>query len=406
MFNLAPEEWEQKKQIIQKFLKDPRYTGGRDRLYNNIREHYPQLKISRRMVAYVLADDATHQIHKPLNKRITVRPIIVQGKAKIAGIDLIDVQKLAGYNDRKRYLLTYVDLFSKFCAVRAILNKQQQTVIKAVEDILDSIKPSWRPKTILSDNGGEFGNQLEQRLTHRGIKLIHSSPYTPQTNGAVERFNRTLKSAIFELFSRNNTKRYLDYLEPLVENINNTVHSSTGFKPMDVMDDEEDNQEIIKKVNKKLVERTKQLSKQTEEFSIGDYVRVALTTEAAVRRNTFRKKIDKNWSDTVYKIYSISNPADATTQPQYLLLNTVTNRKSKKKYFSYQLQLLPWNVDNVEQDKRNRKEKEEEKNNEEKVDENDNEESVLLQPSIRRSVRERAPANRIVDNRGFAINWS
>jgi hypothetical protein len=80
------------------------------------------------------------------------------------------------------------------------------------------------------------------------------------------------------------------------------------------------------------------------EFQVGDFVRVALMTESAIRKQTFRKKIMNNWSAEVYQIYSISEPEAAGAQPQYLLLNLFTNRRSKKKYWSYQLQQVSEDV--------------------------------------------------------------
>src|SRR5690606_33547209 len=133
------------------YLNDPATTGGRDRLYGHIRQQYPE--ITRREVAAVLANDATAQIHKPLKKRVISRPVIVSDRAKMAQIDLVDFAGLTGYNDHRRYILTYVDLLSKYAAARAITKKTATNVNAALQDILDSMPAFWRPKTISSDNG-------------------------------------------------------------------------------------------------------------------------------------------------------------------------------------------------------------------------------------------------------------
>lgn len=49
-----------------------------------------------------------------------------------------------------------------------------------------------------------------------------------------------------------------------------------------------------------------------------------------------------NFSEDVFQIYSISQPEAAGTQPQYLLKNLRTNRKSLKKYWGYQLLQIPY----------------------------------------------------------------
>jgi transposase InsO family protein len=55
------------------------------------------------------------------------------------------------------------------------------------------------PKMIQTDNGREFINQTLQTVIQNWpgrTTVIHSSPYHPQTNGVVERFNREIKKLI------------------------------------------------------------------------------------------------------------------------------------------------------------------------------------------------------------------
>ncbi len=331
---LTPDE---KKEIIQKYMADPATTGGRDRLWGHLKAEYPQ--ITRRDVAAALAADPTHQIHKPLNKRFTTRPIVVSDRAKVSQIDLFDMKGLTGYNDSYRYALTYTDLLSKYCAARAVTKKTAVNVNNALNDILDSMPASWRPKTIQSDSGSEFKSLMEKSLATRNIRLIHSQPYNPRSQGAIERLNRTLKLAIFSLMTRNKTNRWIDMLEPLTTNLNNTVHESTGYTPIELMKRPVLQKEVITEIHARMERRRpKALPAQHKQFSVGDYVRVAVTTESAIRKQTFRKKKASNWSPGVFQIYSVSEPEAAGAQPQYLLLNLVTNRKSRKLYWSYQLQ--------------------------------------------------------------------
>jgi transposase InsO family protein len=248
------------------------------------------------------------------------------------------MQTLAGFNKGTRYLLTYIDIFSKYFQVRAIKNKTTVVVTAALKDILDNMPASWRPKTLQSDNGSEFKNYFESMLHDRGIKTIHSLAYSPQSQGSVERVNRLLKSAIFALMDRNKTKQYLQYLEPLAENFNTSQHGTTGYKPLDIMNSMPLSDQMIEHIQDRMRTRIKHTVQSDREYEVGDIVRVALTTEAAIRRDKFRKRIKANWSTGVFEIYSISDPVTAGTQKQYLLKNLTTNRKSIKRYWNYQLQ--------------------------------------------------------------------
>lgn len=56
-----------------------------------------------------------------------------------------------------------------------------------------------------------------------------------RTKGSiVERFNRTLKSRLERYFTENKTHRWVNVLQKMTDNINNTVNRSTGFKPNEV----------------------------------------------------------------------------------------------------------------------------------------------------------------------------
>lgn len=55
------------------------------------------------------------------------------------------------------------------------------------------------PGTVQADNGNEFSNaDFTKFFTDLGINVIHSRVCHPQTNGKVERLNRTLKQMIFD----------------------------------------------------------------------------------------------------------------------------------------------------------------------------------------------------------------
>ena len=88
-----------------------------------------------------------------------------------------------------------------------------------------------------------------------------------RTKGSiVERFNRTLKSRLERFFTESKDHRWIDVLEQMTKNINNTVNRSTGFKPSEVT---RSNSEEIKARLYSSPERSKNCS-----LKIGDRVRI------------------------------------------------------------------------------------------------------------------------------------
>jgi len=83
------------------------------------------------------------------------------------------------------------------------------------------------PKVLQRDNGGEFTNaRMKELFEDLHIKHITSLPYKPSSNGQVEQFNRTIKGMIMQYMAASNLRRYLDVLPKIVENYNNTYHTT------------------------------------------------------------------------------------------------------------------------------------------------------------------------------------
>src|SRR3954449_2093801 len=83
---------------------------------------------------------------------------------------------------------------------------------------------------ILSDRGTHFNNQVVKKLTEK-FKINHllSTPYHPQTNGLVERFNRTLCESLAKLSLKNNDWDL--YIAPTLFAYRTTKHATTQIEP-------------------------------------------------------------------------------------------------------------------------------------------------------------------------------
>ncbi|PRP73424.1 hypothetical protein PROFUN_16716 [Planoprotostelium fungivorum] len=125
-------------------------------------------------------------------------------------MDLAGMQNSAEYNDGTNYLLTIIDVFSKYALAIPLQNKQGKTIARALDHIfrIKINNEAYKPMILLSDNGKEFiAKEVKQVCTDHGIHQLTSFPYTPL--GIIERFNKTIKQKIAQYLSVYRTQREL-----------------------------------------------------------------------------------------------------------------------------------------------------------------------------------------------------
>ena len=88
-----------------------------------------------------------------------------------------------------------------------------------------------KPDILQTDNGGEFNNEkMKAFLKNQKIEYIRGSPYHPQSQEAVEGFNRTIQNFLYlskdmnldEFNLKNSVYDFCMYY-------NNRIHSTTRF---------------------------------------------------------------------------------------------------------------------------------------------------------------------------------
>ena len=132
-----------------------------------------------------------NKIHKHIRTPIHK---IKMPDAKFAHIH-IDIVGPLIISEGKRYLLTIIDRFSRFCEAIPIADLHTSTIIRTLYD--GWITKFGCPIKITSDQGRSFiASDFQKFCTRFGIKHSCTTPYHPQSNGMVERFHRTLKTAI------------------------------------------------------------------------------------------------------------------------------------------------------------------------------------------------------------------
>ena len=202
--------------------------------YSSMNELHRRTGIPTSKIKEWLETQDTYTKHKPIVRKFKRRKVITGGVNHQWQADLVELQEFAKVNDGYRYLLTVIDIFSKYAWAIPIKNKTGNEVTKAFEKIFNI---NGGPLAIQSDKGVEFLNKKTQNLfKSKNIKSFVTENETKAQ--IVERFNRTLKNRMYKYFTANNTRRWIDVIDQLVENYNNSYHRSIKMTPKEALQDE------------------------------------------------------------------------------------------------------------------------------------------------------------------------
>ena len=108
----------------------------------------------------------------------------------------------------------------------------------------------------------------------------------------VERWNRTMKNRMWKMFSSNNNTVYWDKLDKLVDDYNNTYHSSIKMTLIEASKKENE-----KKVFRNLYGDLIYLKPKKPKFSIRDKVRIS-----KYRRRVFDNGYTPDWTEEVFVV--------------------------------------------------------------------------------------------------------
>ena len=126
-----------------------------------------------------------------------------------------------------------IDIFSKYAWVVPLKDKKGITFTNAFQKILKESKR--KPNKIWADKGSKFYN----RMVKKWLKDNNIEMYSIQNKGksvVAERVLRTLKTKIYRYMTSTSKNVYIDKLDDIVNEYNNTYHRTINMKPVDVKD--------------------------------------------------------------------------------------------------------------------------------------------------------------------------
>lgn len=179
---------------------------------------------------YVQSCDSC-QRRKKNKRQEPLHPIPVGDPFYQIGIDYVG--PLPRTTRGNRYIIVAMDYLTKWPEAKPV---KEATAAETVEFIYeDIICRHGCPQRILTDRGTHFNNKMVKELLEK-FRTAHllSTPYHPQTNGLVERFNRTLAEALART-AAGNLSNWDTYIAPVLFAYRTTRHSTTKLTPFSLL---------------------------------------------------------------------------------------------------------------------------------------------------------------------------
>ena len=146
-------------------------------------------------------------------------------------VDLADFPKLQNpLNKNMRYMMVVIDVFSRFLWIEPLRSKEKLHI--PLERVFTRMKKEFgkTPTNMTGDN--EFDtNEFKKMADKYKFRWWFGDPNEKYRTGIVERVIRTIRNLLKRYLSQNDTTKYIDVLQDLVDNYNDTEHGHTRTRP-------------------------------------------------------------------------------------------------------------------------------------------------------------------------------
>ena len=195
------------------------------------------------------------------------------------------MQLISKFNKGFRSQLCVTYIFSKYAWVIPLKDKKSISIVNAFQKILN--QSGRKPNKIWVDKGRElYNNYFKKWLKDNDVEMY--SIHNEGKSVVAERFIRTLKTKIYKYMTEISKNVYIDKLDDIVNEYNNTYHRTIKMKSVDVKENT-------------YIDFKKELNDKDPKLKVGDYVRTS------IYKNIFAKRYMPNWCEEVFVIKKVKN---------------------------------------------------------------------------------------------------
>ena len=231
--------------------------------------------------------------------------------------DLIDKSSLSIYNNNYKFILTVIDILTKYAWAIPLKNKSGLSITNGFTIVSgehpQGVSESRKPEKLWVDRSSEFYNKtFKSLLKEYEIKLY--STYSDLKAVFIERFNRTILHIINKPMFINGDGNGVNILNDAVVTYNNNIHSKINMTPVDASNNPDN------------VKYTFSFKNIKPKLKLGDYVR------KVDKRNIFSKGYTTNWNRELFNFNEVLK-----TQPPTYKIEEINGKIIEGKYYKQEL---------------------------------------------------------------------
>ena len=294
-----------------------------------IKKLQDESELPRKQVVKFLVKQGFWQVHLPRPRKIKKPHYQVTVPNEVHEFDLLFMPADVLYGNKYKYILTGVDVASRYKVARPLLTKNASEVAERLKDIYKAGPLTW-PKTVQIDNGSEFKADVTKLYEKQGVKIRRATTKYKHTHTAFPgTMNKELAEFSFKLQDAqelNDPEKvfgtWIKYLYKIIKKMNNTVTAMIGMKPKDAIK----------------LDRVKQV--KSEEYPKEDTLPLDglyryLYQPGEQHGDQRRRATDLNWSKETYRLDRVIE--DPGNRVLYYLAKPAPERA----FVSEELMLIP-----------------------------------------------------------------
>ena len=255
------------------------------------------------------------ELHRSARRRYTRRRVITKGLDDLHQMDFFEMIPYAHKSNGFKYMLTIIDVYSKYAWAHPLKTKSGKEVAAVVRKVYNNSKRF--PKHIQTDRGREFYNADFKKWT-TSHNINHYSTYSNMKASVVERFNRTLRTRMWRAFTKQGSHAWIHLLPKLIHDYNHSYHRTIKMKPCDVHDN---------RLLSTVYNTIKMVDTRKKKFKVGDMVRISK------QKHLFEKGFLPNWSTELFTIDKVQ-----LTNPVTYLLKDYQHQPVAGAFYAEELQ--------------------------------------------------------------------